>query len=52
MNKGHGSKDGAQSWLGIWGLPDWIYCVYSQTAHLQRTKCCLKFWFVEVALQA
>lgn len=24
-----------QSWLGIWGLADWIYCVYGQEEDLQ-----------------
>ena len=34
-NKEQGSKYRAQSWLGVWGLAGWIYCVSGQGEHLQ-----------------
>ena len=33
----------AQSWLGIWGLADWIYCISGQEEDLQGYESCLSF---------
>lgn len=41
----------SQSWLGIWGSADWIYCISDQAEHLQRNKRS-KFQFADVAPQA
>lgn len=41
MNKEQGSKNRAQSWLGVWELADWIDRVLAE--HFQTTKSYLSF---------
>lgn len=36
--KEQGNKFGAQSWLGIYGLADSIYCISSQAEHIKEHK--------------
>lgn len=32
--KEQGNKYKAQTWLGVWGLAGWIYCISGQVRHL------------------
>lgn len=33
----------AQSWFGVWGLVDWIFCISGQAENLERHKSYLSF---------
>ena len=46
MNKQQRSKQRGQSWPGIWGLADWIYCVSGQAEHFQDHESYLGFGFL------
>ena len=43
-NKEQQGKYTAQSWLGIWGLADWISCISGQAEHLQGCKDVFKIY--------
>lgn len=50
MSKDQGNKCRAQRWVGVWGLADWLYCVWGPAEHLHRHERS-EFQFAELAPQ-